>query len=464
MTQDLFSEFPPATKRDWLDQVSRELRGKEISQFFDYKLWDSIKLEPFYCLEDSNPDQADCQKKFHPESALPGMPPRIWTNLVSVFPDDTNAHVIQSLSNGADGLVLHLYGIEDLNQLLKGVLPQYISIWVKPLGNPVMAMQCFFQWADTRIDSPDSLSGGLLWTPSDLVFDQGESLGIALETLQELVEMAEPYLQFKSFSVRTSRYSESGANPIDAVVFGLGELIEILDQSELEPATVFNNLLIETAVGDSHFGEIARLKSVRAVVAELAGLYGLSFLPENVVMFCQTSSWSKSLLDAHTNLIRQTYEAMACVLGGANLLWVRPLQEEVADERDRRMARNVSSILKEEAHLDKVIDPAAGSFFLEELIFKIQEELKSGLRKLETEGGWLFAVESGTLHQKVRSSREKAQNELIEVKRTKIGVNKYPASDGLKYNLEFEVFEEKSFQLNPTREAYLIELQTLTPS
>ena len=128
------------------------------------------------------------------------------------------------------------------------------------------------------------------------------------------------------------------------------------------------------------------------------------------------------------------------------------------------MARNVSSILKEEAHLDKVIDPAAGSFFLEELIFKIQEELKSGLRKLETEGGWLFAVESGTLHQKVRSSREKAQNELIEVKRTKIGVNKYPASDGLKYNLEFEVFEEKSFQLNPTREAYLIELQTLTPS
>lgn len=462
MTQALFSEFSPASKRDWLDQVSRELRGKDLSQIFDYKLWDSIELEPFYCLEDINSDQADFQKRFHPESGLPGMPPRIWANLVSVFPGDTNAHVIHSLSNGADGLVLHLYGIEDLNQLLKGVLPQYISIWVKPLGNPVMAMQSFFQWADSMIDSPDSLSGGLLWTPADLVFDQGENLGIALETLQELVEMAEPYKLFKSFSIKTSRYSESGANPLDAVVFGLGELIEILDKSQLDPAIVFTNLLIESSVGGSHFGEIARLKSVRVLVAEMAGLYGLSFLPEDVVMFCQTSSWSKSILDAHTNLIRQTYEAMACVLGGVNLLWVRPLQEEDATERDRRVARNVSSILKEEAHLDKVIDPAAGSFFLEELILKIQEEVKSGLRNLESDGGWLFALQSGTLHWRVRSSREKAQNELLEVKRTKIGVNKYAASDALKYNLEFEVFEEKSFQLNPTREAYLIELQTLT--
>lgn len=461
MTQDLFNEFPPSSKQAWLDQVAKELKGKNVSQTLHSKLWDRIDLEAFYALENIDSNQPEPQMGFHGDSEIPGMPPRIWSNLVTVFPDDTNEYVLNALSNGAEGLILQLYGMEDLQELLKGVLPQYISILVKPLGNPIMALQSFFQWADSAGTSPDLITGGLLWTPSDLVFDRDESYGIALETLQELFEMTEPYPKFKAFSIRTSRYSESGANPLDAVVFGLGELIEIIDKIGFKPAQVFDKLMIEASVGDSHFGEIARLKSLRMLVSELAGLYGLDVQTEDLVMLCQTSSWSKSVLDAYTNLIRQTYEAMASVLGGANLIWVKPIQEEASSERDRRIARNVSSILKEEAYLDKVKDPAAGSFFLGKLVEKISEEVKSELRQLELNGGWQVALESGEIHRKVRTYREKVQNDFADSKLSKIGVNKYPASDVLKYNLEFEVFEEKSFELRPTRAAYLSELQTL---
>ncbi len=461
MTRDLFTEFSPASKQAWLDQVMKELKGKSTPQALNSKLWDKIELESFYTLEDIDPNQPESQQKFHPDPEFSGTPPRIWSNLVSVFPDDTNDYVLNALSNGADGLILHLYGMEDLGQLLKGVLPQYISILVKPLGNPIMALQPFFQWADSTETSPDLISGGLLWTPSDLVFEQDESFEIAIETFRELVEMTEPYFNFKAFSIKTSRYSESGANPLDALTFGIAELIEIIVQGDLEAKVVFQKMMIEASVGDSHFGEIARLKSFRILVSELASLYGLDVQTEDLVMLCQTSSWSKSVLDAHTNLIRQTYEAMASVLGGGNLIWVKPIQEEASTARGRRIARNVSSILKEEAYLDKVQDPAAGSFFLGNLIEKISTEVKTNLQVLESQGGWFAAVKAGDVQAQVRSNREKIQSELEDHKLSKIGVNKYPVSEKLDQNVKIEIFEEKPFELKPTRASYLFELQTL---
>ncbi len=461
MTKDLFNEFSPSSKQEWLDQVTKELKGKNVAQTLHSRLWERIAVEPFYSLEDVSSHQPEEQLNFHPESEIPGLPPRIWDNLVSVYPDDSNGYVLNSLSNGAEGLILHLYGMENLEQLLNGVLPQYISILVKPLGNPVMALQSFFNWVDRTGASPKSLKGGLLWSPSDLVFQQNESFELGMESLRELVEMSEPYPEFKSFSLNTSRYTDTGANPLDALVFGIGELIEVLDRIGLDPELIFRKMIVEASVGDAHFGEIARLKSLRKLVCELAGLYGIQFSVEELVMFCKTSDWSKSVLDPHTNLIRQTYEAMASVLGGANLIWVKSIQDNSEKEMERRIARNVSSILKEEAYLDKVKDPAAGSFFLGNLVQKISGEIKSKLQDLESRGGWLQALQSGEIHTQVRSYRERIQTDLAESKLPKIGVNKYPTPEKPDETSDFEVFEEKPYELKSSRASYLFELQTL---
>jgi methylmalonyl-CoA mutase len=150
---------------------------------------------------------------------------------------------------------------------------------------------------------------------------------------------------------------------------------------------------------------------------------------------------------------------MAAVIGGVNLLWTKPLQEESLGDLEKRVARNVSSILKEEAYLDKVMDPASGSFFLEKMKEEILSEIKNGLINLQDKGGWLEALRSGELYSQVRSYREKIQNDVASKQISKIGANKFPASDALRNDLEFDLFEEKSFELNPTRASYLVELQ-----
>ncbi|GAB3234695.1 hypothetical protein J0A67_19905 [Algoriphagus aestuariicola] len=458
MAKNLFSEFHPSSKDAWTKQALLELRGKDFDQVLKSLLWRRIELQPFYTLEDLD-GKVPVQHRFHQEASMPGLSPRTWNNIVSVLPGDTSKSVLNKLENGAEGLILHLSGFEDLARTLDGVRPEYIPMLVKPTGNPIAAMSSFLAWVETQQVSGEEISGALLWTPSDLVFEQNDAYGLALEIFHEVMELTEPFPNFRSFTLKTSRYTEAGGNPLDALVFGLGELIELIDQSGGNPERVFNNMLIEVSVADSHFGEIARLKAFRTAVVSLARLYSIKLPESELLMLGQTSGWSKSILDANTNLIRQTYEAMSAVLGGVNLLWTKPLLETNARDWEKRIALNVSSILREEAYLDKVEDPSSGAFFLEKIVDAILSEVRDGLSRLEEKGGWHSALQSGEIHSRVRAYRAEIQTDVAEKLVSKIGANKFPASGDLINDLEFEFFEEKSFELNPTRASYLVELQ-----
>jgi methylmalonyl-CoA mutase len=460
MTTNLFDIFAPSAKEDWKRQATTELKGRDFDETLKSRLWDKIEIEPFYTREDLR-SRVPLQHKFQTASEIPRMPPRQWTNIVSVFPGDTSESVLNALQNGAEGLVLHLSGFEDLSLLLKDVKPEYIPILIKPIGNPIAAMHAFLTWLDDQSAPADQVTGALLWTPSDLVFDRDVEYGLAVEIFQELIELMEPFPNFKSFTIKTSRYSESGGNPLDALIFGLGELIELIDRSGEDPEKIFKKMLLEVSVGESHFGEIARLKAFRDITSGLLAMYAVSCDGSSLTLLARTSHWSKSALDGNSNLIRQTYEAMAAVMGGANLLWTIPFLEESASELEKRVARNVSAVLKEEAYLDKVIDPTAGSYFLEEIQHNILAHLQMGLSQLEKDGGWLRALKSGDIHAKVRASRAQSQNEVAEKKRWKIGVNKFSVVENQVNDSEFEFFEERSFELKPTRASYLVELQNV---
>lgn len=459
MEQDLFSDFPNTTKADWLRQATADLKGKGEAQNLGSKLWDTLSLQPLYAFEDlGHPVK---QRRFHAPSEFSGLPPRLWNNVVTVLRSDTNADLLLALENGADGLVLPLHGTEDLQELLQGVLPQYISIYLLPLGNPVSALQLFQTWLDSLALDPAWIQGGILWSPSDLVFEQKQDLGLGVELLEELLELTEGYPNFKALCIQTSRYTESGSNPIDALTFGLGELVEILDRVSCAPSLVFENLFLESSVVEHHFGEVARQLAFRQLVQEFALLYQVELEEQELVLFCQTSHWSQSILDVHTNPVRQTYQALSAVLGGANVLWVRPLDEENATTQERRMARNVSAILKDEAYLDKVQDPAAGSYFLENLVADLVKKTQASLTLLEKEGGWWKACQTGVLQDRIKTRRAKIQSELLDKTRMKVGANVYVAPISLTHNSPFTPFVEAAHELKPTRATYLVESLTL---
>jgi methylmalonyl-CoA mutase len=462
MTNDLFKDFPSSDKAAWKSQAIKDLRGKDFDQSLKSLLWEKIQIQPFYTREDVLDLPRLPENSFEDKPFLQDFSARDWANFFAVYPTTPSRDIMNFLENGGDGLILHLNGDENLKELLNEVIPDYISIMIKPLGNPARVLECFLNWVHEVGVEESGLSGGMLWSPMDMLFEQGKSWGEAISAFREVFSVFPDERCFHACMFNFSRYAEAGATGLDELVFGFGEIIELIDKSGIDPITIFEKSGIYTSVGDLHFPEIAKLKAIRFFYAELALQYNVELRLENTCIFAQTSGWSKSTLDANTNLIRQTYEAMASILGGANGLWVRPVSGQKATESELRVARNVSFILNYESYLGKVADPAAGSYYLNTLIVQLMDEVKSGLREFENNGGWLVAFESRKLHQKVREHREKQQKAVLSGQVSKIGVNRYPASESLKNNLEFSPISEKDYELKPSRASYLVELQNQT--
>jgi methylmalonyl-CoA mutase len=143
------------------------------------------------------------------------------------------------------------------------------------------------------------------------------------------------------------------------------------------------------------------------------------------------------------------------------VLWVRPLEEEHATTQERRIARNVSVLLKEEAYLDKVQDPSAGAYFLENLVADLVHETQTALTLLEQEGGWWKSCQNGSLQDRVKTYRTKIQGALLDKTQVKVGANAYAAPASLSFNKSLPPFEEAAHELKPTRAAYLVESLTL---
>lgn len=459
MTQALFYDFSPSSKEAWKNQAIHDLRGQDFDQSLKSLLWEKIQIQPFYTREDVLNLSRLPENSFENKPTLQDFPARSWSNFLGVYPSTPNQEILNFLENGGNGLVLHLIGNENLNELLKDVIPDYITIMLKPLGDPVQVLEHFMTWTHEMGVEESGMTGGLLWSPIDMLFEQGKSWEEAISVFRRVFSFFPNERCFHACMFNLSRYAEAGASGLDELIFGFGEMIELIDKSGIDPKTIFGKCGFYTSVGDLHFPQIAKLNTIRFFYAELALQYNVELRLENIHVLTQTSGWSKSTLDVTTNLIRQTYEAMASILGGANGLWVRPVSGPKATELELRVARNVSIILKDESYLDKVADPAAGSYYLDTLIDQLIEEVKMGLQELEKNGGWLVAFESRLLHQKIREYRQRQQDAVLSGQISKIGVNKYPASESLKNNLEFSPISEKEYELKPSRATYLVELQ-----
>lgn len=465
MIEEEFYNFPRVSKADWVAQVKKDLKGKDFESTLVSDLWNELKIQPFYISEDrpSTPNQ----NSFHPASQIPGMSPRIWSNIVSVYVEDektANQEILLALQNGAEGMVLFLNGNEDLSLVLKDVLPQYIQLYFFSAGEKSLVFKAISDWVSSQQIQNDQLNGAILWSPFDALLSGEKGSESQFSTAAELIHNWKAFPNFFPLSLDFGRYSESGGTGIQELTYGLGELIEVQDQLTqrgISAKTVFENIAFQSAVGDLHFPEVAKLKALRSLVVDLAANYEVTLAPESIHLIAATSRWSYSLLDKNTNLIRQTYQAMSGILGGCNSLWVKTLDGKFSSIRENRIARNISTILREEAYMDKVIDPAAGSYYLDSLQKEITQLVKEKVSQLEAEGGWLKSFSEGKIQKEIRDNRSTIQKAVFENTISKVGANRYTSNGNSEDSPFFEHKEEKELELKPSRASYLVELQTL---
>ncbi|WP_026955453.1 methylmalonyl-CoA mutase family protein [Algoriphagus vanfongensis] len=459
MIQPNFYPFDPSTKSQWRAKAQQDLGDKDFDKTLVQSLWNTIPQDPYYNAEDW-PEKPKAMS-FHRESDTPGLPPRLWSNLASVSPTDEksgNLEILQLLNNGVDGLVLQLSSPLAWGTLLDQIQFPYIEIYLQTESRDVIESFGEYFQKSTHKD----LRGGILHSPFDELFSRNEDFKSTLSFAKEQLDRWDDFPAFHPICLNFARYSNSGGTGLQELCYGFGELIELtsnLEEMGISPERTFRNTLIHSAVTIQYFPEIAKLKALRLLYAQIASHFQVTVHPEMLHLICSTSTWNHSISDSHNNLIRQSTESMSAILGGCNALWTIPSGPDSSDEMQRRMAKNVSILLQEEAYLDKVIDPAAGSYYVESLIHQIQTQTQESIALLESEGGWLAAFQNRSMQQKIRSQRQHSHDLFLQGHHVGIGSNIYTNQSNSAVNISFEEIEEEDYQLKENRISYSFDQQ-----
>ena len=177
----------------------------------------------------------------------------------------------------------------------------------------------------------------------------------------------------KAISIKGELFHNSGATVIQELAYTLSsaiEHIELLNSNDLSLEKLLKTISFKMAIGSSYFIEIAKFRALRYLFAKTVESYNADLKNEaKAYVIAQSSRWNKSIFDPYVNMLRTTTETMAAATAGVDVISVDNFDEAYQNDSvfSRRISQNQQIVIKEEAHFDKVVDIAGGSYYLENM-------------------------------------------------------------------------------------------------
>ena len=415
-----FSEFEPVTTAAWQARIARDLKGADPATL-RWTTPEGFTLEPFYHREALEALSGQPAPQLHATAG------NRWRNVPAYpVPVLDNGHAAirraaEALTRGADGAHFVLadaaaFDVEFLHEQLP-LADTYIGYSLT--AGPAALLRQLLETGTPQ------LRGFLQFDP---ITNHLPDLPGQLRELREVLGLTKGMSDFRALTLDAAYYGNRGATAVQQVGFALATAATYLNElpdDTLTVADVAAAMRVHTAVNPNYFFELAKLRALRRVWGTLCHAYGLAPEASQVPVLSETSSWSQTTLDAHTNLLRVTTEAMSAVLGGADVLSVRPFDTlfQAPNEFSDRLARNLSVLLREEAGLGVVADPAAGSYYLETLTDTLAREAWVLFQRLEAEGG-LPAAASVALQELHQAAQEQFRR-IASGEQVVVGTNRF---------------------------------------
>lgn len=384
--ENLFKEFAGVSKEEWLAKAEKDLRGKPLSDL-EWQLEEDLSVAPFY-----HPDDMD-------ETLAPiwqGRTQNQWElgELIEVNDlSGANTALRDGLEGGAEAPLLILHhepGEDELDQLFEGVELSYISTHFTqyyPGKQPDLLLRQFYEWAKKREHNPGKPAGSIDYDP---ILDWNDP---PFDTLAETMNFAREHLpRWRVLQINGMRFHagpEGAVQELALIIAKGSEYLARLGERGIEPARANEQLQFTVALSTSYFVEIAKLRALRLLWNNVLNAYGAS--PTGACIVAHLAEETQEG-DPNTNMIKAGTQAMSAVIGGANRLYVRPADFSInrpSSAFTRRIARNVQHLLRMESHLDRVVDPAAGSYYIEKLTEKLAERAWTKFQELDREGEFL---------------------------------------------------------------------------
>ncbi|HAN78767.1 MAG TPA: methylmalonyl-CoA mutase small subunit, partial [Bacteroidales bacterium] len=388
---NLFSEFPQVTTQQWEEKIIADLKGADYEKSLVWKTLEGFKVKPYYRAEDLQTfkyiDAKPAEFPFVRGSKTISNEWEIRENISVVSIEEANKLALDALSKGATSLnfVIEDESIKrtvnsqaDFSALLKGIAFDCIELNFSGYQITEDFTKYIKAEAKVRGFSKSQLRGSFRKDPLGQLISSGRTSGEAIEqVIDELAyqvrNVHEVLPGFRIVSVNGQYYGNNGATVVQELAFTLAQANEYLARftadnikiDELAP-----RMELQFSVSGNYFMEIAKIRAARMLWAIITDKYKVECNDSKVIYISSvTTKWNKTAYDPYVNMLRATTEAMSAILGGTDSLIVHPFNANFnkPNEFSRRIARNIQNILKEEAYLDKIVDPAAGSYYIENL-------------------------------------------------------------------------------------------------
>ncbi len=440
--KNLFQEFPATSTQEWKDKIVKDLKGADYKKLL-WKTGEGFETQPFYRSEDIN-------ELPHIE-VLPGEFPFIrgnnvesnkWLIRQDIVVKDvavSNKKALEIRMKGIDSLGFIFNNAQDVSQDDMEQLLQNIRADVMELNfisdHPVAVLKGFDALAKKYNRDLDKIRGSVNYDPLGKLTQHGQfnvSEEADMNVLAELFEAGTHLENVHYISVNAEVFHNAGSGIVSEMAFALAsgaQYLQWFSDKGLDIDRAASAIRFNFAVGGNYFMEVAKFRALRYLWAKIVNAYGINDV-EYAKMFihCSNSSWNKTLYDPYGNLLRTTTETMSSLIGGVDSMCVLPFNAvyEESNEISERIARNQQLILKGEAHFNEVVDPAAGSYFVENLTDQLIQQSWKLFLEVDEKGGYIEAFKQGFIQQKVKSEASEKDKLIAQRRKSILGTNQFP--------------------------------------
>ena len=424
--------FPEPSMDEWVQKALQSLKGRSVDTLAS-ATYENIPLKPLYTNADVNdpastsPGTDDYRRRANTLGYI-SLPWKIAQRIRTDDIESVKTQLHTAFQNGQTAI--HFTPSPSLFKELPQLLADYYQKYSFAINGGTYQLELLETLL--KMEGPDKVTGFIGMDPISLyIKNPSLKLDNDYDRLSRTIKKAaSAFPQLKTILVNTTPYHNSGANAVQelAIALALGvEHIEKLKKRQLDMNDFYQKIVFHFSIGNQFFMEIAKLRAFRILWINVLSAYGMRINDDSITISAETSTYTKTIYEPYVNLLRAGNEAFAAVIGGVQYLHISPYNELEGHLTDfsERIARNMHHILKDEAKLDCIIDPAGGSWFIESLTNELTEKSWQLFLQIDDRGGIVKAIEDNWLQTQIDEVRMKREEDVMNGKQILVGTNQY---------------------------------------
>ena len=439
--EKLFTEFQAPTTQEWLDKIEVDLKGADFNKKLVWRTNEGFNVQPFYRREDvlklKTPDSLPGEFPFVRGNKKDDNTWYIRQDIVANDAAEANKKALDILNKGIDSLGFYIPGEKVSAAFIETLLDQIFCDIVEVnfhtcQRHALELAQILTAYFEKKGYDKEKVVGSIDFDPMKKMVMKGKDTSEVLATSPQLVEALKDYPQFRCICVNTVALNNAGAYIVQELGYALAwgnEYLQQLVDAGVDVDLAAKKIKFNMGVSENYFMELAKFRAARMLWAQIVKQYE----PKcdcacKMCVNAVTSEYNQTLFDSYVNLLRSQTEAMSAALAGVHSMVVTPFDVtyEAPTDFSERIARNQQLLLKEECHFNTVVDPGAGSYYVEHLTDSLAVEGWKIFLKVEEEGGFLAAVKAGTIQDDINATNVKRHGDAAKRKEFLLGTNQFP--------------------------------------